>query len=220
MNNQNCHEFWMLAESLKVNDIVALWCDQEPTEFNNFIQQSGFSPSCADAKRASLEDALLKGDLDYIDEGIPYNGNKLWTGGEVSELIQKNRLRIEKAELRRWFDLKYTSGQLKEIPTFLDEEKQRLQLLQQQRESETSADEELNLKDSAYHLISVLKDLLLNPDTNAYHFKTDNSKSTNQPTQAGLAEYIDAMNIKGLKSRNINGIFSDANRLLNDARKN
>ena len=88
------------------------------------------------------------------------------------------------------------------------------------RKDNPSDDKELNLKDSAYHLISVLKDLLLNPDTNAYHFKTDNSKSTNQPTQAGLAEYIDAMNIKGLKSRNINGIFSDANRLLNDARKN
>ena len=81
-------------------------------------------------------------------------------------------------------------------------------------------DEELNPKNSAYHLIAVLKDLLLNPDIDAYHFKTDINNSTNQPTQAGLAEYIDAMNIKGLKSRNINGIFSDANRLLNDARKN
>lgn len=78
---------------------------------------------------------------------------------------------------------------------------------------------ELNPKDSAYHLIAVLKDLLLNPDINAYHFKTNNSKSTNQPTQAGLAEYIDVMDIKGLKARNINGIFSRANRLLNDAKK-
>ncbi len=80
-------------------------------------------------------------------------------------------------------------------------------------------DKDLNPKDSAYHLIAVLKDLLLNPDVNAYHFKTDNSKSTNQPTQAGLAEYIDAMDIKGLKARNINGIFSQANRLLSDAQK-
>lgn len=80
-------------------------------------------------------------------------------------------------------------------------------------------DKDLNPKDSAYHLIAVLKDLLLNPDTNAYHFKTDSNKSTNQPTQAGLAEYIDAMDIRGLKARNINGIFSQANRLLNDAKK-
>lgn len=80
-------------------------------------------------------------------------------------------------------------------------------------------DKDLNPKDSAYHLIAVLKDLLLNPDINAYHFKSDNSKSTNQPTQAGLAEYIDAMDIRGLKARNVNGIFSDANRLLNDLKK-
>lgn len=80
-------------------------------------------------------------------------------------------------------------------------------------------DEELSLKDSGYHLIAVLKDLLLDPDINAYNFKTDTDKSTNQPTQAGLAEYIDSLEIKGLKTRNINGIFSQANSLLNDARK-
>ncbi|MBH0097263.1 hypothetical protein I6E61_12785 [Psychrobacter sp. NZS113] len=84
-----------------------------------------------------------------------------------------------------------------------------------------SADDnkELNPKDSAYHLIAVLKDLLLDPNTTPYMFKTDNQKSTNQPTQAGLAEYIDAMNLKGLKARNINGMFSDANRLLSDLKK-
>lgn len=85
--------------------------------------------------------------------------------------------------------------------------------------SKLASDKEANPKDSAYHLIAILKDLLLNPDTNPYHFKTDNSKSTNQPTQAGLAEYIDAMDIRGLKARNINGIFSQANKLLNDAQK-
>lgn len=86
--------------------------------------------------------------------------------------------------------------------------------------SKPANNKEANPKDSAYHLITVLKDLLLDPDINAYHFKTDTNKSTNQPTQAGLAEYIDQMNIKGLKTRNINGIFSQANRLLNDAKKN
>lgn len=87
------------------------------------------------------------------------------------------------------------------------------------KQPDTPADDkDLNPKDSAYHLIAVLKDLLLNPDINAYHFKTDNSKSTNQPTQTGLAEYIDAMDIRGLKARNINGIFSKANRLLNDTK--
>ena len=78
---------------------------------------------------------------------------------------------------------------------------------------------EANPKDSAYHLIAVIKDLLLDPNINAYHFKTDINNSTNQPTQAGLTEYIDSLNIEGLKSRNINGIFSQANRLLKDAKK-
>lgn len=86
-------------------------------------------------------------------------------------------------------------------------------------DSKLTSDKESNPKDSAYHLIAILKDLLLNPDIGAYHFSTDTNNSTNQPTQAGLAEYIDAMDIKGLKVRNINGIFSKANRLLKDAKK-
>ena len=81
-------------------------------------------------------------------------------------------------------------------------------------------DKDLNPKDSAYHLIAILKDLLLDPDIAAYHFKTDTNESTNQPTQAGLSAYIESMNIKGLKARNVNGIFSTANRLLKDTRKN
>ncbi len=85
--------------------------------------------------------------------------------------------------------------------------------------SKLANNKELHTKDSAYHLIAVLKDLLLNPDIDAYHFKTDINNSTNQPTQAGLAEYIDSLNIRGLKTRNINGIFSEANRLLKDAMK-
>lgn len=90
---------------------------------------------------------------------------------------------------------------------------------QNQQADKTANDKVLSPKDNAYHLIAVLKDLLLDPNTTPYMFKTDNQKSTNQPTQAGLAEHIDAMNLKGLKARNINGMFSDANRLLSDLKK-
>ena len=86
--------------------------------------------------------------------------------------------------------------------------------------SQPASDKDVNAKDSAYHLIAILKDLLLDPDIAAYHFKTDTNESTNQPTQAGLSAYIESMNIKGLKARNINGIFSTANRLLKDIRNN
>ena len=85
--------------------------------------------------------------------------------------------------------------------------------------SQPANDKDVNAKDSAYHLIAILKDLLLDPDIAAYHFKTDTNESTSQPTQAGLSAYIESMNIKGLKARNINGIFSEANRLLKDAKK-
>lgn len=122
---QNCFEYWNLAKSLKLPEIVALWCDIEPSEFGNFYQRTGFMPSCADAKRVILEDALLSRELDYIDEGTPYNGG-LWIGNPVSELIEKNRLRINKDELKRWFIQKINDGDLQEIPAFLDIDKQAL----------------------------------------------------------------------------------------------
>lgn len=120
---QNCFEYWNLTKSLKLPEIVALWCNVEPSEFSGFYQRTGYMPSCADAKRVILEDALLSGELDYIDEGTPYSGG-LWIGNPVAELIEKNRLRIEKDKLKQWFLLKIESGQLREIPNFLDIEKQ------------------------------------------------------------------------------------------------
>lgn len=142
MKNQNCYSFWKLAKSLKIDDIVALWCDVEPSQLNHFIQTTGYSPSCADAKRVVIEDALVSGELDYIDEGTPTSNGKLWIGNPVEELIQKNRLRINKECLKEWFVLKYEQGYLEEIPTFLNEEKQQAQVLQQQRESEPLVDDE------------------------------------------------------------------------------
>lgn len=131
---QNCYKFWSLAKSLRINEIVALWCNVEPSQFNHFIQDAGFTPSCADAKKAAIEDALISGELEYIDEGLPYRGNKLWIGGDTHELIQKNRLRVSKEILKEWFIAKYEQGQLQEIPTFLDEEKQQAQALEEQRQ--------------------------------------------------------------------------------------
>ena len=85
--------------------------------------------------------------------------------------------------------------------------------------SHFSSSQELNIKDSAYCLIAVLKNLLLNPDIGAYHFKTDNNNSTNKPTQTGLANYIDEMKIFGIKKDNINILFQEANKKLKDIKK-
>ena len=80
-------------------------------------------------------------------------------------------------------------------------------------------DKDLTPKDSAYCLIAVLKDLLLDPDISAYHFKNDSENSSNKPSQTGLASYIDEMKIFGIKRDNINIMFQDANKKLKDIKK-
>ena len=111
---QNCLRYWDLADSLKINMIVALWCGMEPSDTG----AERLSTHCMDAKRAAIEDALYSGRLDYIDEGIPYGDGKLWMAGDVTELVQKNRLRIKKDCLRRWFE----DMPIDDRPEFLFEE--------------------------------------------------------------------------------------------------
>lgn len=146
MQNQNCYQFWRLSKSLKIDDIVALWCGVEPSQFNHFISTTGYSPSCADAKRVAIEDALINDELDYIDEGTPTSRGGLWIGNPVEELIQKDRLRISKEVLKEWFINKYEHGYLDEIPTFLDDEKQKAQLLSEQRESQELPTKEMGTR--------------------------------------------------------------------------
>lgn len=85
--------------------------------------------------------------------------------------------------------------------------------------SQFSINQELNIKDSTYFLIAVMKDLLLNVEITGYYFQSDSDNGKKSPTQAALTEHINSMNIKNLSTRNINGIFSEANRLLKDAMK-
>lgn len=85
--------------------------------------------------------------------------------------------------------------------------------------SQFSTNQESNIKDSAYFLIAVMKDLLLNVEITGYYFQSDSDNGKKSPTQAALTEHINSMSIKNLSTRNINGIFSDANRLLKDAIK-
>ena len=114
---QNCLRYWDLADSLKIDMIVALWCGVEPSDIAEFKRER-LSTHCTDAKRAAIEDALYSGRLDYIDEGIPYGDGKLWMAGDVTELVQKNCLRIKKDVLRRWFE----DMPIDDRPEFLFEE--------------------------------------------------------------------------------------------------
>ena len=95
------------------------------------------------------------------------------------------------------------------------EQKAEIATLKEQQKNEPDN----GIKDSAYCLIAVLKDLLLNPDISAYHFKNDSENSSNKPSQTGLASYIDEMKIFGIKKDNINIMLQDANKKLKDIRK-
>ena len=121
---QTCLRYWDLANSLTVDMIIALWCGVEPSDIQQ-LQADRLSTHCVDAKRAAIEDALREQRLDYIDEGIPYGDGKLWTGADVTELVQKNRLRINKDNLRRWFE----DMPIDDRPEFLfEEERQQREL--------------------------------------------------------------------------------------------
>ena len=111
-------------------------------------------------------------------------------------------------------ELKINSNQLAEAKAKIEDLESKLE----QAITEKAADnKELTPKDSAYCLIAVLKNLLLDPNINAYHFKTDDTKSTNQPTQDGLASYIDDMQIPSILGDNVKILFGDANKKLKDA---
>ena len=93
---QNCLRHWDLADSLKIDMIVALWCGIEPSDIAEFKRER-LSTYCTDAKRAAIEDALYSGRLDYIDEGIPYGDGEIFMGSGVPQLAQKDRLRVKRA---------------------------------------------------------------------------------------------------------------------------
>lgn len=241
--HQNCYDFWKLAKSLKINDIIALWCDVEPSKLHQFQLQTGYTPSCTEAKRVALEDALTSGDLDYIDEGTPTSNGTLWMGNPVSELIQKNRLRIDKEVLEEWFIQKYEQGYLKEIPAFLNEEKQQAQLLQKQRDnlnSQQQTDYEQKIADLESKLEQAKTDLadISIDDSKQLNARTEKSYQTTIglllelmispkgfdgkkpfPSQAVIISEIVEQSIYGQGKSTLESRFSNANDVLSDVKK-
>ena len=96
----NCLRYWDLSNHIRITDAIALWCGVEPTE----LATLNFETQCMSAKRAALETALRDGKLEHKDLGIVTGGGKVFTGAPISELIEKDRLVIDKASLRRWFE--------------------------------------------------------------------------------------------------------------------
>ena len=99
-NPNNCLRYWDLADCIRIGDAIALWCGVEPAE----LAKLNFETQCMSAKRAALVTALRDGWLEYEDLGIVTSQGKVFKGAPVDELIEKDRLVIVKASLRRWFE--------------------------------------------------------------------------------------------------------------------
>ena len=96
----NCLRYWDLADHIQIDDAIALWCNVEPTE----LSRLNFETQCMSAKRAALVTALRDSRLEYEDLGIVTSQGKVFRGAPIDELLEKNRLAINKASLRRWFE--------------------------------------------------------------------------------------------------------------------
>lgn len=99
-NPTNCLRYWDLSSQIRINDAIALWCGVEPSE----LATLNFETQCMSAKRAALVTALRDGLLEYEDLGIVSSRGQVFKGAPIDELLEKDRLVISKASLRRWFE--------------------------------------------------------------------------------------------------------------------
>jgi hypothetical protein len=99
-NVSNCLRYWDLADHIQLADAIALWCGVEPAE----LAKLNFETQCMSAKRAALVTALRDGRLDYEDLGLVTGQGKIFKGAPIDELLEKGRLVINKASMRRWFE--------------------------------------------------------------------------------------------------------------------
>ena len=99
-NPNNCLRYWDLSSQIRLDDAIALWCNVNPAE----LGQLGFDTQCMSAKRAALVSALREGRLEYEDLGIVTARGQVFKGSLLDELLEKHRLLIDKASLRRWFE--------------------------------------------------------------------------------------------------------------------
>lgn len=99
-NPTNCLRYWDLSSQIRINDAIALWCGVEPSE----LATLNFETQCMSAKRAALVTALRDGLLEYEDLGIVTSRGQVFKGAPIDELLEKDRLVISKASLRRWFE--------------------------------------------------------------------------------------------------------------------
>lgn len=115
-----CLRYWDLSDNIRLDDAVALWCGFQPDQ----LQQIRGITTCMRAKRSALVHALRDGRLDYEDLGVSAPNGKTYYDQPVDELIEKDRLVIKKASLRRWFEQVSAT----ERPPFLFDESRQIDL--------------------------------------------------------------------------------------------
>lgn len=96
----NCLRYWDLADHIRIDDAIALWCGVEPAQ----LASLNFETQCMSAKRAALVAALRSERLEYEDLGLVTARGQVFKGAPIDELLEKNRLVINKTSLRRWFE--------------------------------------------------------------------------------------------------------------------
>lgn len=99
-NQTNCLRYWDLSSQIRLDDAIALWCNVDPAQ----LASLGFDTQCVGAKRAALVTALREGRLEYEDLGLVTARGQVFKGAPRDELLTKDRLLIDKASLRRWFE--------------------------------------------------------------------------------------------------------------------
>ena len=88
----NCLRYWDLADHIRIDDAIALWCGVEPSA----LAQLKFDTQCMSAKRAALVAALRAQRLEYDDLGIVTARGQVFKGAPIDELLEKDRLVINK----------------------------------------------------------------------------------------------------------------------------
>ncbi|MCX7555627.1 hypothetical protein OS187_02110 [Xanthomonadaceae bacterium JHOS43] len=62
-NPSNCLRYWDLADHIRIDDAIALWCGVEPAQ----LASLNFETQSMSAKRAALVTALRTEHLEYED---------------------------------------------------------------------------------------------------------------------------------------------------------
>jgi len=160
-------------------------------------------------------------DIKFSDDGLKINENILGytlypTSKDDYELIfSKDDLQYIVTVIERSHELPKIRESLADTNRIIAQKNIEIKKLKKELEELKSTSPTNDIKDSAYLLIYVLKELLLDPNLNAFNFKSNSLKSTGEPTQSGLISYIGDMRVKNLGKRNIEDIFSKANKTHN-----